>query len=107
MTEFLFDLARNNANVLECATSDAKSNHAKQSCWEGISALFNARFPAQPINHRQASEKWRSHKKEVKSAAAKQRVSIMTTGNVFPVDKMEDAHEKTFSIIKDTINPIK
>ena len=106
MSEFLYDLARNNTKILECTTSDTKSNLAKRSCWEGICAIFNARFPNQVTTDKQASEKWRAHKKEVKNAAAKQRTSVMATGNAIEIEKMQETHEKTFALIKDAINPI-
>ena len=55
---------------------------------------------------RQASEKWRTHKRDVKKATAATRQSVMAIGNTKTVPPIIPDIEKTLSIIEDEINPI-
>ena len=96
---FLYATIRQNVEVLGSSKSNGKSQESKRAAWDEVVSVHNFKFGDRPIITVQPNDKWRCHKQEVKATTAKQRRSIMATGNSEEIIEANQDQQKTESLI--------
>ena len=99
MANYLYELCRTKSETIDSLKTDSNTVLQKKDVWQKIVDLFNLKHPDQPLTIPTASEKWRTHKREVKKATAATRQAVMASGNNNTISQTDPEIEKILSVI--------